>query len=709
MSKLVYPLWELDDTVKGVGGKAKSLSFLLRNKLVVPPGSVIVRSSYDKYIDETGIRGRILLELSRKRFEDMRWEEIWDTSQRIRNMFNTTEVPPGILGELTAVLSHYGDMKTAVRSSSIAEDSSGSSFAGLHDSYVNVRGLDDILEKTRMVWASLWSDAALLYRQELGLSTDDSSMPVIVQEMIFGESSGVVFSVSPENGDELMIEAVHGLCKGLVDGIVEPDRWSVDRSTLETITHIQPERSTAIKATKVGVQEVTLSDSERKTPPLSPEEVRNITGIALKIEKLIGSPQDLEWTIRNGTVFIIQSRPITTDTSQGDIRSWYLSLRRSLDSLVALENRISTQIIPEMNREADTHFGVSLVDLNDQELIETINLRSERLRHWHKVYWDDFIPMAHGARLFGQIYNDRVKPQDPHEFTVLLSGTEMLSTIRNKRMIEISKQLVKDPDLVENILSDASTSAFAVDLRNEITELFGTYSLELPQALNLLKELSKGENKRDVKDLKRLTNQYFDSFPDDEKGLSEVALRIGKRSWKLRDDDNIILGKFERLLSEASEEAKKRLLEIGVDPVDDLLEDEVVLSLSTGRRVKSERSEFSGISSTLRPRQLVGQPAGPGMVTGKARVIQGDDSIFDFKKGEILVCDSIDPNMTFIVPLASGIIERRGGMLIHGAIIAREYGIACVTGIPEATQFIKTGDTVTVDGYLGIVIINKPS
>jgi pyruvate,water dikinase len=88
-----------------------------------------------------------------------------------------------------------------------------------------------------------------------------------------------------------------------------------------------------------------------------------------------------------------------------------------------------------------------------------------------------------------------------------------------------------------------------------------------------------------------------------------------------------------------------------------------------------------------------------------ARVILEPEDLLDFKSGEVLVCDALDPNMTFVVPLASGIIERRGGMLIHGAIIAREYGLPCVTGIPDATELIRTGDVISVDGYLGIVVI----
>ena len=109
----------------------------------------------------------------------------------------------------------------------------------------------------------------------------------------------------------------------------------------------------------------------------------------------------------------------------------------------------------------------------------------------------------------------------------------------------------------------------------------------------------------------------------------------------------------------------------------------------------------------IRPRQLLGQPAGPGVATGLARVVVDSSDLFEFKCGEILVCDAVDPNMTLVVPLSAGIVERRGGMLIHGAIIAREYGIPCVTGVPEATTCIRTGDWLTLDGHLGMVV-HKP-
>jgi pyruvate,water dikinase len=109
----------------------------------------------------------------------------------------------------------------------------------------------------------------------------------------------------------------------------------------------------------------------------------------------------------------------------------------------------------------------------------------------------------------------------------------------------------------------------------------------------------------------------------------------------------------------------------------------------------------------IKPRQLIGQPAGPGIARGRARVIRAHSDLADFQHGDVMVCDAVDPNMTFVVPLAAAVVERRGGMLIHGAIIAREYGLPCVTGIPDATNLVRTGADITVDGYLGIVTVGS--
>jgi len=215
--------------------------------------------------------------------------------------------------------------------------------------------------------------------------------------------------------------------------------------------------------------------------------------------------------------------------------------------------------------------------------------------------------------------------------------------------------------------------------------------------------------RRESRDPGMLTSGFLDCFEGKEREFAAELLDLGRASYRLRDDDNIYLDRIEREMIAATEEGKRRIGKRCSTKVDYADPEEIIRALRDPDYIPAKRSaseETKSSSGQLKPRQIVGQPAGPGITKGKARVILSPSDIFVFESGEVLVCDAIEPTMTFVVPLASGIIERRGGMLIHGAIIAREYGLPCVTGVPDATAQIHTGDTVTVDGYLGIIILD---
>ena len=183
-----------------VGGKALALAAMARAGIAVPPFVAVATDAYAAYLEATGLRARIGFELERKDLADMRWEEMWDTALRIRNLFLTTPLPEEVRAALAEPLAaRFAGVPAVVRSSAPGEDSAGASFAGLHESYVNVRGVDAVLEHVKLVWASLWSDAALLYRRELGLDPRRSVMAVVVQEIVAGERSGVAFSCHPED------------------------------------------------------------------------------------------------------------------------------------------------------------------------------------------------------------------------------------------------------------------------------------------------------------------------------------------------------------------------------------------------------------------------------------------------------------------------------------------------------------------------------
>ncbi|HSG29175.1 MAG TPA: PEP/pyruvate-binding domain-containing protein, partial [Candidatus Krumholzibacterium sp.] len=358
MSDLVIPLKDSSgDNRIDAGNKAAALASIMEQGIPVPDGICLTRYAYDLFVQETGVADMIMVELGRKRFEEMRWEEMWDASLRIRNMFAKAEMPEMLRLEIEReAISRFGDRPVAVRSSSLAEDSAGASFAGLHESLINVAGSEDIMESIKLVWASLWSDAALLYRDELGLDMRTSAMAVIIQEMVFGEVSGVGFCVDPNDPGRGVIESVYGLNKGLVDGDIEPDRFFIDRETGRVASSSAALHDRKVERAEKGVRIVDMEDGDTMT--LDESMASDIFALMLRLEASLGVPQDVEWTVREGRIFILQSRPITV-RDESD-RGWYMSLRRSLDNLEKLGRRIEEEILPGMDAEAAAMASVDL-------------------------------------------------------------------------------------------------------------------------------------------------------------------------------------------------------------------------------------------------------------------------------------------------------------------------------------------------------------
>jgi pyruvate,water dikinase len=196
------------------------------------------------------------------------------------------------------------------------------------------------------------------------------------------------------------------------------------------------------------------------------------------------------------------------------------------------------------------------------------------------------------------------------------------------------------------------------------------------------------------------------------------VLAIGRLSWRLRDDDNVLVGRLESQLLRALELAADRLriagrLQAGArvslvaaPTLAEALRDPSPAPVSLPEPKVEAPIAHGAVGES--PRQLVGQPAAPGLATGQVRRVRDAQDLGRFRAGEVLVCDAIQPTMTHLVPLSSAIVERRGGMLIHGAIIARELGIPCVNGIANAVELLEDGEIVTVDGFLGIVTVGAP-
>ena len=705
-----------------VGGKAFRLAQLQHHGFKTAPWVCVTTRAYDAYLDTTGLRERMALELHRKAFEEMRWEELWDCATRIRHMFLKTPMPEGLLAELkAAVQARIGGQAVAVRSSAIDEDNPKASFAGLHASYINVRGIDAIVRHVHLVWASLWSDAALLYRREIGLDVTRSAMAVLVQALVAGSSSGVAFSVHPVNPRQAVIEAVHGLNQGLVDGAIEPDRWIIERDSRKILSHSPGHRQFYMIPDRQDIRKAELPKRLVATAPLSSRQVLDVCAAALKVETAFGVPQDVEWTITENDLILLQARPITTRPGSGDDqRGWYLSLHKSFDQLIALQHKIENEHLPGMIETARDLALIDLDALSPAALGLEIKRRWEINQRWSEIYWSDFIPFAHGIRLFGQYYNDRINPDDPYAFIDLLTRTDMQSLERNNLLQELADMVRNDSHLTRNLSAQLDQNPFEFKLK-QFLDRFGDLSAgitgsrnandDLSPLLGLVTEMANRPSPRPTaggRNSATLKAAYLNSFNADERPRAEALLDLARSSYQLRDDDNIHLGRIEACLLSAIDAGRRRIGQLS--PAAQQRDLKTILEqVSPETRPEPKATATVQGRFRFRQRQLVGQPAGPGLVKAKARVIVSADQLLGFKSGEVLVCDAVDPNMTFVVPLAAAIVERRGGMLIHGAIIAREYGIPCITGVPQATAMIQNGDTVTVDGYLGIVTIGKAS
>jgi phosphohistidine swiveling domain-containing protein len=736
----IVPLAEAAGAGDGlVGGKAARLGSLIQAGFRVPRGFCITTRAYEQFIAEAGLSKHVAMELGRKPLDAMRWEELWDAALRIRSAFLRADIPDAIAAQVRQALAdHIGDDAVAVRSSAPGEDSQQLSFAGLHESIVGVTGDRAVLDAVQTVWASLWSDAALLYRRELSLDPNRSRMAVLVQAVELADCSGVAFNRDPRTPDAdcAVIEAVPGPCALLVDGSVDPDRWTLKRSSGEVIEW-RPGR----RATDDG------------GPLLGARDLEHLLGVLSRIETLCAWPPDVEWTGRSPDTVVLQARPITTTRPDAeDERGWYLTLRPNLRRLSALASRVADELIPALESEGARFASDDLAGHADAELAAALLERAESLRRWKNIYWDEFIPLAHGVRQLGRYYTDAVRPDDPYEFVGLLKSVDLLASRRNQVMADLAATLRENPGLRHAIsgaratLADARAATWRQTLESVrecpggpgFLDAFDALASEFMDVmygaerlldrpdllLHTLLELAdapardaRPEGPRQGVGRAELEARLYKAVGPARRDEAAEVLRIGSVSWRLRDDDNLLLSRVESQLNRAVAMALDRLRAAGRLRREPRSGDDTVRAIATALgdpgavldlpAAAPEDAKVDLLSQDT-PRQLVGQPASPGLASGRVcRVTAGED-IGRFRAGQVLVCDAIQPMMTHLVPLAAAVVERRGGMLIHGAIIAREMGIPCVNGVARAVEQLRDGDLVTVDGHLGIVTIGPP-
>lgn len=315
-----------------VGGKCASLGTMMQAGLPVPPGFAVTTRVYVDAKEVSGSKDRIteIVDGGLGRFSEIPQDALEAVAAQARDVVMTWEIPEEhattirqMYAELCA-LSGVEDVPVAVRSSSTAEDSPDASFAGEHDTYLWVCGIDDVLEKIRCCWASVYTGRAIMYRHELGYDHNKVDMAVAVQKMVRPRSAGVAFTLDPTNGDRsgICIDAAWGFGEGVVSGDVTPDNflidkvmWTINRRTISSKTHahllVEVEGSDIPRVSRVE-----LPADQVDAPSVTDAEIIAIAQLARMAEKHYGRPQDIEWAVDDDLpagedVVLLQARPET--------------------------------------------------------------------------------------------------------------------------------------------------------------------------------------------------------------------------------------------------------------------------------------------------------------------------------------------------------------------------------------------------------------
>jgi len=294
------------------GGKGASLGEMSGAKLPVPPGFVVLAKAFDQFLRETDLEVEVAAILKKVNYKDI--NSVDKASNVIRDLIHDQPMPNDIKKEILTEFKKLKAKFVAVRSSATAEDSSVASWAGELETYLDTIE-KNLLDNIRKCWSSLFTPRAIFYRQEKEMLKTKVSVAVVIQEMIASEISGIVFTVHPvtKNKNQLIIEAGWGLGEAIVSGQVTPDAYVINKRDLSILDiNIAKQDMMIVRKSGGGVKHAAVAKAKREKQKLSGKQIIELAKICAQIEKHYKQPQDIEWAMAKGKIYITQSRPITT-------------------------------------------------------------------------------------------------------------------------------------------------------------------------------------------------------------------------------------------------------------------------------------------------------------------------------------------------------------------------------------------------------------
>jgi pyruvate,water dikinase len=307
----ILPLAHTDATIEMTGGKGMSLSKMLLAGLPVPDGFHVTTEAYRAFVMTNQIGARII-ELLRN-IAATETSELERVSKEIFMLFKRGVMPFKVKSEILAAYTCLENAPVAVRSSATAEDLPDASFAGQQDTYLNIRGEKEVLAHIKRCWASLWTARAISYRLTHNINQEIVSLAVVIQRLVFSDTSGVMFTINPVSGNrgEVMINASWGLGEAVVGNLVTPDTVVVEKKSGRIATYEVAKKELMTIRTNTGTEEIPVAASQQKKRVLTARQAAQLTSLGKKIEQYYDMPMDVEWALEKDKIYIVQARPIT--------------------------------------------------------------------------------------------------------------------------------------------------------------------------------------------------------------------------------------------------------------------------------------------------------------------------------------------------------------------------------------------------------------
>ncbi len=621
-----------------VGGKGASLGELTRAGIPVPSGFVI-------------------------------------TTEVFKN-FKNKEIPREIIHEILSAFDNLHVQRVAVRSSATEEDSKTSSWAGQFDSFLNI-SRENLMNSIKNCWKSIESERVISYAKINNILHKRLSVAVIVQKMIESEASGVMFTINPinQNKNQMIMEAGYGLGEMLVQGLITPDSYILDKSTLKIVSKNLNSQNKMLVFKNGENKEVPVPKIKKGKYILDDKNIKSLAELAVKIEVHYKSPQDIEWALEKEKFYIVQSRPITTIANHKSedlfnkegylLALWFQGvsvfvtdihndLYSKLEALFIIDNGLFKQYFTKKAYENALNKGVTFY--SDKHAFDNYKKNLT-------IFRDTF------TKYFELNVKDK-KSVSKDVVTTFFEYTRKLCGDYTQMNFESTDKAFSLQDQNSTIKENLSKVS---KFKDTVRDFMNVVLFEPDGYCYKLFEILSNQFNLPISIFDNLTQREILALFKGEKPSEGIVSKRQKAFVESYNLDSFYEGK-------------------DAEPILQSFREDIIYS-----------------------KLLKGQGASSGKATGKVKIIPVDYSdlsridkeIGKMQQGDILVAETTAPELMLACKKASAIITDMGGLMSHAAIVSREFGIPCIVGTKFATQILKDGDIIEVDANRGIVRIIK--